>query len=147
MLACSGCLLVVGRHIYQKLLVISELVRQQTILYHADSEASLIASSTSARLLSGRLSAGKLVAMLSSEPRPQSLSTARDHLPRSPELRPLQRRRRPQCSSIGLTPPTPSLPGSNLCQPDLPNPRQSSFLSASWNPSKRPAFGTAEEPS
>lgn len=28
-----------GRHIYQKLLVISELVRQQTILYHADSRS------------------------------------------------------------------------------------------------------------
>jgi hypothetical protein len=39
MIACGGCLLAAGRHIYQKLLVISELVRQQTILYHADSRS------------------------------------------------------------------------------------------------------------
>lgn len=37
LIACGGCLLAAGRHIYQKLLVVSELVRQQTILYHADS--------------------------------------------------------------------------------------------------------------
>lgn len=37
MIACGGHLLAAGRHIYQKLLAISELVRQQTILYHADS--------------------------------------------------------------------------------------------------------------
>ena len=36
---CGGCLLAAGRHIYQKLLVVSELVRQQTILYHADSRS------------------------------------------------------------------------------------------------------------
>jgi hypothetical protein len=36
LIACGGCLLAAGRHIYQKLLVVSELVRQQTILYHAD---------------------------------------------------------------------------------------------------------------
>lgn len=34
---CGGCLLAAGRHIFQKLLVVSELVRQQTIPYHADS--------------------------------------------------------------------------------------------------------------
>jgi hypothetical protein len=39
LIACGGCLLAAGRHIYQKLLVISELVRQQTILYHADSRS------------------------------------------------------------------------------------------------------------
>jgi IS5 family transposase len=33
---CGSSLLAVGRHIFQKLLVVSELVRQQTILYHAD---------------------------------------------------------------------------------------------------------------
>jgi IS5 family transposase len=32
LIACGGCLLAAGRHIHQKLLVISELVRQQTIL-------------------------------------------------------------------------------------------------------------------
>jgi len=37
LIACGGCLLAAGLHIYQKLLVTSELVRQQTILYHADS--------------------------------------------------------------------------------------------------------------
>jgi IS5 family transposase len=36
---CGGCLLAAGRHIYQKLLVVSELVRQQTILYHGDSRS------------------------------------------------------------------------------------------------------------
>ena len=36
LIAGGGCLLAAGRRIYQKLLVISELVRQQTILYHAD---------------------------------------------------------------------------------------------------------------
>ena len=36
---CGGCLLAAGRHIYQKLLVVNELVRQQTILYHADSRS------------------------------------------------------------------------------------------------------------
>jgi hypothetical protein len=36
---CGGCLLAAGRHIYQKLLVVSELVRQQTILYHSDSRS------------------------------------------------------------------------------------------------------------
>ena len=39
LIACGGCLLAAGRHIYQKLLVISELFRQQTILYHADSRS------------------------------------------------------------------------------------------------------------
>jgi hypothetical protein len=39
LIACGGCLLAAGRHIYQKLLVISELLRQQTILYHADSRS------------------------------------------------------------------------------------------------------------
>jgi len=37
LIACGSCLLAAGRHIYQKLLVISELVRYQIILYHADS--------------------------------------------------------------------------------------------------------------
>jgi hypothetical protein len=37
--ACGGCLLAAGRHIYQKLLVVSELVRQQTLLYHTDSRS------------------------------------------------------------------------------------------------------------
>jgi IS5 family transposase len=37
--ACGACLLAAGRHVYQKLLVVSELVRQQTILYHADSRS------------------------------------------------------------------------------------------------------------
>jgi len=39
LIACGGRLLAAGRHIYQKLLVVSELVRQQTILYHADSRS------------------------------------------------------------------------------------------------------------
>ena len=39
LIACGGSLLAAGRHIYQKLLVISELVRQQTILYHADNRS------------------------------------------------------------------------------------------------------------
>jgi IS5 family transposase len=39
LIACGGCLLAAGRHIYQKLLVVSELVRQQTIIYHADSRS------------------------------------------------------------------------------------------------------------
>lgn len=39
LIACGGRLLAAGRHIYQKLLVVSELVRQQTILYHAESRS------------------------------------------------------------------------------------------------------------
>lgn len=39
LIECGGCLLAAGRHIYQKLFVVSELVRQQTILYHADSRS------------------------------------------------------------------------------------------------------------
>jgi transposase, IS5 family len=39
LIACGGCILAAGRHIYQKLLVVSELVRQQSILYHADSRS------------------------------------------------------------------------------------------------------------
>jgi hypothetical protein len=39
LIACGGCLLAAGRHIYQKLLVVSELVRQQNILYHADTRS------------------------------------------------------------------------------------------------------------
>jgi hypothetical protein len=39
LIACGGCLLAAGRPIYQKLLVVSELVRQQTILYHADNRS------------------------------------------------------------------------------------------------------------
>jgi IS5 family transposase len=35
----GSSLLAAGRHIYHKLLVVSELVRQQTILYHADSRS------------------------------------------------------------------------------------------------------------
>ncbi len=39
LIAFGGRLLVAGRHIYQKLLVVSELVSQQVILYHADSRS------------------------------------------------------------------------------------------------------------
>jgi IS5 family transposase len=39
LIACGGCLLAAGRHIYQKLLIDSEVVRQQTILDHADSRS------------------------------------------------------------------------------------------------------------
>jgi hypothetical protein len=39
LIACGGCLLSTRRHIYQRLLVISEQVRQQTILYHTDSRS------------------------------------------------------------------------------------------------------------
>jgi IS5 family transposase len=39
LIASGGWLLAAGRHVYQKLLVVSELVRQQTILYHADSRS------------------------------------------------------------------------------------------------------------
>ena len=39
MTAGGGCLLAAGRHNYQKLLVISEQVHQQSILYHADSRS------------------------------------------------------------------------------------------------------------
>jgi IS5 family transposase len=39
LIPCGGCLLAAGRNTYQKLLVVSELVRQQTILYHADSRS------------------------------------------------------------------------------------------------------------
>ena len=37
--ACGGCLLATGRHWYKKLLVVSELVRQQTILCNAKSRS------------------------------------------------------------------------------------------------------------
>ena len=37
--SCGGCLLAAGRAIVQKLLVVSELVRQQTILYHSESKS------------------------------------------------------------------------------------------------------------
>jgi hypothetical protein len=39
LIACGGLLLAAGRQIYHKLLVVSELVRQQSILYHADSRS------------------------------------------------------------------------------------------------------------
>jgi hypothetical protein len=39
LISCGGCLLAAGRYIYQNLLVVSELVRQQTILYHGDSRS------------------------------------------------------------------------------------------------------------
>jgi hypothetical protein len=39
LMACGGSLLVAGRQIYRKLLVVSELFRQQTILYHADTRS------------------------------------------------------------------------------------------------------------
>lgn len=68
LIACGSCLLAAGPHIYRMLLVISELVRQQTILYHADRSRSLIVSSASARHISGRLCAERLVAMLSTVP-------------------------------------------------------------------------------
>ncbi len=38
-IACGGSLLMAGRHIYRKLLVVSELFRQQNILYHADTRS------------------------------------------------------------------------------------------------------------
>ena len=37
--SCGGCLLAAGRAIDQKLLVVSELVRQQTILDHSESRS------------------------------------------------------------------------------------------------------------
>jgi hypothetical protein len=37
--ACGSSLLAAGKHWYQKLLVVSELVRQQKILYHSDSRS------------------------------------------------------------------------------------------------------------
>lgn len=39
LIACGGSLLAAGRHWYRKLLVVSELVRQQKILYHSDSRS------------------------------------------------------------------------------------------------------------
>jgi hypothetical protein len=36
---CGACLLAAGRYWYRKLLVVSELVRQQRILYHSDSRS------------------------------------------------------------------------------------------------------------
>jgi hypothetical protein len=39
LIACGGSLLAAGKKIYQKLLVVSELVRQQNILYHSDSRS------------------------------------------------------------------------------------------------------------
>lgn len=39
LIACGGCLLAAGRQIYQKLLVVSEVVRQQTILDHSESRS------------------------------------------------------------------------------------------------------------
>ena len=37
--ACGGCLLAAGQYWYQKLLVVSELVRQQAILHHSQSRS------------------------------------------------------------------------------------------------------------
>jgi hypothetical protein len=39
LIACGASLLATGRHWYRKLLVVSELVRQQNILYHSDSRS------------------------------------------------------------------------------------------------------------
>lgn len=39
LIACGGCLLAAGRHWYHKLLVVSELVRQQRVLYYSDSRS------------------------------------------------------------------------------------------------------------
>jgi hypothetical protein len=39
MISCGGCLLAARRHIYQKLLVVSDLVRLQTILHHGDTRS------------------------------------------------------------------------------------------------------------
>jgi hypothetical protein len=39
LIACGACLLAAGTHWYHKLLVVSELVRQQKILYHSDSRS------------------------------------------------------------------------------------------------------------
>ncbi len=39
LIACGGSLLAAGKHWYHKLLVVSELVRQQRILYHTDSRS------------------------------------------------------------------------------------------------------------
>ena len=39
LIACGASLLAAGRHWYRKLLVVSELVRQQRILYHSDSRS------------------------------------------------------------------------------------------------------------
>ena len=37
--SCGGCLLAAGSPIYQKLLVVSEIVRQQAIFYHSESKS------------------------------------------------------------------------------------------------------------
>ncbi len=39
LITCGGSLLAAGRHCYHKLLVVSELVRQQKILYHSDNRS------------------------------------------------------------------------------------------------------------
>lgn len=39
LIPCGGCLLAAGRHWYHKLLVVSELVPQQKILYRSDSRS------------------------------------------------------------------------------------------------------------
>ena len=39
LIACGAGLMAAGRHWYKKLLVVSELVRQQRILYHYDSRS------------------------------------------------------------------------------------------------------------
>ena len=89
LIACGGCLLAAGRHIYQKLLVISELVRQQTILYHADSRSipDRIVSLGQAHIrpiVRGKarcnVEFGALAQRASGCGRSQSLSAARDSL-------------------------------------------------------------------
>ncbi len=39
LIACGGCLMVAGLHLYQKWLVVGLLDRQQKILYHVESRS------------------------------------------------------------------------------------------------------------
>jgi IS5 family transposase len=78
LIACGSCLLAAGRQIYQTLLVISELVHQQAIVYHADSRSipDRIVSLCQAQIRP--IVHGEARCSVEFEPRFQSLSPARD---------------------------------------------------------------------
>jgi len=67
MIACSGYLLAAGRHIYQSYCWSASWFASRPFSITQTTEASLIASSTSASHISGRLPVAKLLAMLSLE--------------------------------------------------------------------------------
>jgi IS5 family transposase len=131
--ACGARLLAAGRYAYHKLLVVCELVRQQTILDQSDSISipDRIVSLSQAHIrpiVRGKARCNVEFGAKISISVTGECFTFLDRLSFDPynEGEDLK-------AQGGPSPPSWSLPKSNMCRSDLSNSRQSSLLPAPWH--------------